>query len=282
MKKSIIFIILLILFINMAYAGNNTSETQYHTYSIEYSDNITHTLEGGDSNIEFANGYRGYCVEYREKSAEKDDKFYVTNTSHITNKNNNQDVSNHIKTFFTYFYNNTQSNNLTYNGKPVDQTIYNQHIIWYFTNDFSSPITDNSTELLNNIIKKSNTMIIPDDGILKIDNKTEMSYSFRGLLSFFEEHQNYFGYNISFRNVSDNITPDVNNNKNNTNISEENKNTTDLDNEHNSKTTQQKQHNHDHYSSINILSLNNLKTGNPLFALLIVLLISAAIMIYKE
>lgn len=90
MKKSIIFIILLILFVNTAYAGNNTSETQYHTYSIEYSDNVTHTLEGGDSNIKFANGYRGYCVEYREKSAEKDDKFYITNTSHITNKNNNQ------------------------------------------------------------------------------------------------------------------------------------------------------------------------------------------------
>lgn len=282
MRKSIIFIILLILFINIAYAGNNTSETQYHTYSIKYSDNVTHTLEGGDSNIEFANGYRGYCVEYREKSAEKDDKFYVTNTSHITNKNNNQDVSNHIKTFFTYFYNNTQSNNLTHNGKPVDQTIYNQHIIWYFTNDFSSPITDNSTELLNNIIKKSNTMKIPDDGTLKIDNKTEMSYSFRGLLSFFEEHQNYFGYNISFRDVSDNISTNSNINKNNTNISEEKKNTTDLDNEQNNKTTQQKQYTHNHSSSINILSLNNLKTGNPLFALLIVLLISAAIMIYKE
>lgn len=282
MKKSIIFIILLILFINMAYAGNNTSETQYHTYSIEYSDSITHTLEGGDSNIEFANGYRGYCVEYREKSAEKDDKFYVTNTSHITNKNNNQDVSNHIKTFFTYFYNNTQSNNLTHKGNPIDQTIYNQHIIWYFTNDFSSPITDNSTELLNNIIKKSNTMKIPDDGVLKIDNKTEMSYSFRGLLSFFEEHQNYFGYNISFRNVSDNTSTDSSIDKNDTNISEEKKNTTDLDSEQNNETRQQKQHIHDHSSSMNILSLNNLKTGNPLFALLIVLLISAAIMIYKE
>lgn len=282
MRKSIIFIILLILFINIVYAGNNTSETEYHTYSIEYSDNITHTLEGGDSNIEFANGYRGYCVEYREKSAEKNDKFYVTNTSHITNKNSNQDVSNHIKTFFTYFYNNTQSNNLTHNGKPVDQIIYNQHIIWYFTNDFSSPITDNSTELLNNIIKKSNTIKIPDDGILKIDNKTEMSYSFRGLLSFFEEHQNYFGYNISFRNVSDNISTDSNIDKNNTNISEEKQNATDLDNEQDNKTTQQKQRTHDHSSSINILSLNNLKTGNPLIALLIVLLTSAAIMIYKE
>lgn len=55
-----------------------------------------------------------------------------------------------------------------------------------------------------------------------------------------------------------------------------------LDNEQDNKTTQQKQHTHDHSSSINILSLNNLETGNPLVALLIVLLISAAIMIYKE
>ena len=135
---------------------------------------------------------------------------------------------------------------------------------------------------LKNIIKKSNTMKIPDDGILKIDNKTEMSYSFRGLLSFFEEHQNYFGYNISFRNVSDNTSTNSSIDKNDTNISEEKKNTTDLDSEQNNETRQQKQHIHDHSSSMNILSLNNLKTGNPLFALLIVLLISAAIMIYKE
>ena len=109
-------------------------------------------------------------------------------TSYIRNDNTGQDVSNYIKVFFTYYYENTQSNNLTHRGEPVDQVIYNQHIIWYFTNNFTSPVTDNSTELLNNIINTAQKIRIPDNGVLRINDTTEMRYSFIGLLSFFERH----------------------------------------------------------------------------------------------
>ena len=186
--KMIIFIILLTLLIGAAYAGNNTTEVEYDPHAIEYSDNISYALESGDSNISFSNGYHGYCAEYREKSAEKDDEFYIVDTSYIRNDNTGQDMSNYIKVFFTYYYENTQSNNLTHRGEPVDQVIYNQHIIWYFTNNFTSPVTDNSTELLNNIINTAQKIRIPDNGVLRINDTTEMRYSFIGLLSFFERH----------------------------------------------------------------------------------------------
>lgn len=201
-RKMIIFIILLTLLIGAAYAGNNTTEIEHDPHTIEYSNNTSYALEPGDSNISFSNGYHGYCAEYREKSAEKNDEFYVTNTSYIKNNNTNQDVSNYIKVFFTYYYENTQSNNLTHRGEPVDQVIYNQHIIWYFTNNFTSPVTDNSTELLNNIINTAQKIRVPDNGILKVNDTTEMHYSFIGLISFFERHQNYFGYNITFENIT--------------------------------------------------------------------------------
>ena len=69
--EMIIFIILLMLLIGAAYAGNNTTEAEYDPHAIEYSDNISYALESGDSNISFSNGYHGYCAEYREKSAER-------------------------------------------------------------------------------------------------------------------------------------------------------------------------------------------------------------------
>lgn len=209
--KMIIFIILLTLLIGTAYAGNNTTEAEYDPHAIEYSDNISYALESGDSNISFSNGYYGYCAEYREKSAEKDDKFYVVDTSHIKNNNTGQDVSNYIKVFFTYYYENTQSNNLTHRDEPVDQVVYNQHIIWYFTNSFTSPVTDNSMELLNNIISTAHKVQVPDNGTLRINNTTEMYYSFIGLISLFERHQNYFGYNITFKNITNHTNTTTNN-----------------------------------------------------------------------
>lgn len=271
--KMIIFIILLTLLIGTAYAGNNTTEVEHDSHTIEYSDNISYALESGDSNISFSNGYHGYCAEYREKSAEKDDKFYVMDTSYIRNNNTDQDVSNYIKVFFTYYYENTRSNNLTHRGKPVDQVIYNQHIIWYFTNNFTSPVTDNSTELLNNIISTAQKVRVPDDGTLRINDTTEMRYSFIGLISFFERHQNYFGYNITFKNITNhtNTTNNItNNNTNNTTNNTTNNITTNKTN-HTSHQIINKETKPIQTNKPKHLNINN-ETGNPIIILFIALL----------
>lgn len=38
-----------------------------------------------------------------------------------------------------------------------------------------------------------------------------MHYSFIGLISFFERHQNYFGYNITFENITNHTNTTTNN-----------------------------------------------------------------------
>ena len=49
--KMMIFIILLTLLIGAAYAGNNTTEIEHDSHTIEYSNDTTYALESGDSNI---------------------------------------------------------------------------------------------------------------------------------------------------------------------------------------------------------------------------------------
>ena len=49
--KMIIFIILLTLLIGTAYAGNNTTEIEHGSHTIEYSNDTTYALESGDSNM---------------------------------------------------------------------------------------------------------------------------------------------------------------------------------------------------------------------------------------
>lgn len=158
--KMIIFIILLMFLIGTAYAGNNTTEIKHDSHTIEYSDNISYALESGDSNISFSNGYHGYCVEYREKSAEKDDKFYVMDTSYIRNNNTDQDVSNYIKVFFTYYYENTQSNNTTNNNTnniTINETNHTSHQI---INKEIKPIQANKPKPLNINNETGNPIII--------------------------------------------------------------------------------------------------------------------------
>lgn len=186
MNKKIFIIILIILML---------------IYSINYvcadSHNKTHAIESGDSNITFANGYKGYCIEYREHSAKENDTFYIKNTSHIINQDN-ETVANYLKVFFTYFHNNTLHNNQGYN-----QTIFNQHIIWYFTDNFtSSPIIKHNLDLIHSIKEVALTHHVPDDGELRVNNTTEMIYHFRTLISPFVDNQNFLGYNIIFRNIT--------------------------------------------------------------------------------
>lgn len=266
--KTIIFIILLMFLIGTAYAGNNTTEIEPDSHSIEYSDNVSYALESGDSNISFSNGYHGYCVEYREKSAEKDDEFYVMDTSYIRNNNTDQDVSNYIKVFFTYYYENTQSNNLTHRGEPVDQVVYNQHIIWYFTNNFTSPVTDNSTELLNNIISTAQKIRVPDDGTLRMNDTTEMRYSFIGLVSLFERHQNYFGYNITFKNITNHTNTTTNNITENNTHHEENNTPYENDTITNNTVTDTLKHDEQAIKNPIVSLETNKKTGHPIVLLL--------------
>lgn len=192
--------VLFVLFmcIGNVYGGNNTTDVPNPQMIEDIGLNTTIALESGDSNITFSNNMTGYCIEYREHSASANDVFYIANTSKTVNKNDGSDVGNYLKTFFIKFHNHTIQNNLTY---PVNQSVFNQHIIWYFTNNFTSPVTTNSSWLIDEIIKESLREKLSDNGYYDYENGTRAYYSFATLLASYEEYQNFFAYNIYFTSI---------------------------------------------------------------------------------
>lgn len=188
MKKQLIIllIILTIASLTTIYAGNNTTTIETPTIHTEEGATIE-AIESGDSNISFENGYKGYCAEWGEHSAQKGDKFYISN-----------EVDNNIKVFFVYFYKDSQKD-----------IIATQHMIWKFTDN--KEFSKFNKTLYNQIINKSATVQVPNQGTMNINNTTEMVFNFKMFISEFEEYQNYFGYKIFFRNISDNSSTQINN-----------------------------------------------------------------------
>lgn len=263
-----IMIILFVLFmcIGSVYGGNNTTDIPNPKILEDNDFNTTIALESGDSNITFSNNMTGYCIEYREHSASANDVFYIANTSKTINKNDGSDVSNYLKTFFIKFHNQTIQNNLTY---PVNQSVFNQHIIWHFTNNFTSPITTDSSWLINAIIKESLKEKLGDNGYYDYDNGTRVYYSFATLLASYEEYQNFFAYNIYFTNIPNNNETNTTNNDINNQTNINNTVTVDLNVKEDNNTYVKNKH----------MDLTKYKTGNSIMILLVILMCLYVLMI---
>ena len=81
MLKCINNFLFLLLFdlVNFISTENNTTEIEYPTNYVSYGE-IIEAIESGDSNISFENGYKGYCAEWSEHSAEEGQSFYIEPT----------------------------------------------------------------------------------------------------------------------------------------------------------------------------------------------------------
>ena len=276
--KLMILLFILFMCIGCAYGGNNTTDISNPQMIENIGLNTTIALESGDSNITFSNNMTGYCIEYREHSANANDTFYITNTSKTINKNDGSDVSNYLKTFFIKFYNHTLQNNLTHRGEPVSQSVFNQHIIWHFTNNFTSPVTVNSSWLIDGVIKESLKEKLSDDGYYDYDNDTRAYYSFATLLASYEEYQNFFAYNIYFTSIpcdhNNNTTDNINETINKTNTT--NSNTTDNQTNINNTTTlnlnMQENNNTCTLNNDKYIDLVKHKTGNNIIILIIIII----------
>lgn len=257
--KKLLLLLLIFLTLSAVSAGNNTTDIPNPTYHIENTSTVI-ALESGDSNISFSDNYKGYCIEWGEHSAEKNDAFYVDDFK-IINKITGEDVSNHIKTFFVYFYENATKN-------PV----VTQHIIWKFTNNKEFSQFRANKELYYAILDKSSTIIVPNTGVLKINDTIEMVYDFRVFKARFLEYQDYLGFNIFFRNITNNNTTYNNTNTtlfNNTimNITYSSKYNV-IETINKEKLIQKKENNNNYISN-----MHNTGHGLWLFVLILILLI---------
>lgn len=248
-KLLLIFAILAIT-ISPVMAGNNTTNVDNPTQYIS-DEPMTEALESGDSNISFSDGYKGYCIEWGEHSAEKGDKFYIYD----------EDVDNNIKTFFVYFYEESQRD-----------VIATQHMIWKFTDD--KQFSRFNQTLYEKIIEKSATVKVPNDGVLKINDTTEMVYSFRNFISNINEYQNYFAYKIYFRNIT--LQNNLTQNSTGNGSESTSQNTT---NQTNIKENLTQNHTNASFKKTRFTKVSGSHdTGNPL----VLLLLSLAVMVFKR
>ena len=248
-KLLLIFAILAIT-ISPVMAGNNTTDVDNPTQYIS-DEPMTEALESGDSNISFSDGYKGYCIEWGEHSAEKGDKFYIYD----------EDVDNNIKTFFVYFYEESQRD-----------VIATQHMIWKFTDD--KQFSRFNKTLYEKIIEKSATVKVPNDGVLKINDTTEMVYSFRNFISNINEYQNYFAYKIYFRNIT--LQNNLTQNSTGNGSESTSQNTT---NQTNIKENLTQNHTNASFKKTRFTKVSGSHdTGNPL----VLLLLSLAVLVFKR
>ena len=178
MRKQLIslFFILLVVSLGTVAAENNTTIT---------------AIESGDSNISFEDGYKGYCAEWGEHSAEEGQKFYIQDSSKINN-------SNYLKTMFLFFYNQTQ--------KDVYAT---QHMVWKFTDN--KQFSRFNQTWYNQIIETGNKYTIPDEGKIPINKTHQFNFSFKALIASINEYQDFFVYKFFINQIPNNSTIEINN-----------------------------------------------------------------------
>lgn len=190
MRKLVIFcLIVFCVFVSVGSVCANENVTKISDSDLKnvgISDTVE-CLDGGDSNISFSDDYKGYCIEWGEDSAEKGDKFIVDGN-----------VDNNLKVFFVYFYKDAQ--------KDVIST---QHMIWKFSD--GKEFSRFNKTLYDNIVCVSDKVSVSNDGTLKVSDTCEMVFSFRNFISPIDSHQNYFGYKVFFRNITNESSVIVNN-----------------------------------------------------------------------
>lgn len=176
-KKIFVGLIILLTCCGFVFAENNTG--------------IIESLESGDSNISFADGFKGYCAEWGEHSAEEGQEFLVEDTSIMNN-------SNYLKTMFVFFYNQTQ--------KDVYAT---QHMIWKFTDN--KQFSRFNQTWYNQIVGMGDKYTIPDSMRIPVNDTHQWGFDFRMFVPFDSSFQNFFGYRFILEDIPKNPSVDVNN-----------------------------------------------------------------------
>lgn len=198
-----------------------SAENETNIFKSSESEEEVLAREDGHVNITFDNGYNGYCINYGEHEAKTGQEYSVKDTTYATNKNSGESVGNYLKVYFVDYYDDAMRND-----------IVTQHTIWHFTDDFNGWRID--PILIENIKSTASTKTIPDNGAVRqINNTTEAVFDFQVLSSDKSDHQNFFAYKITYRDIVreiiDNATSSNSTASENQNITNATENTTSTD-----------------------------------------------------
>lgn len=174
-----------------------SAENETNIFKSSESEEEVLAREDGHVNITFDNGYNGYCINYGEHEAKTGQEYSVKDTTYATNKNSGESVGNYLKVYFVDYYDDAMRND-----------IVTQHTIWHFTDDFNGWRID--PILIENIKSTASTKTIPDNGAVRqINNTTEAVFDFQVLSSDKSDHQNFFAYKITYRDIVKDIIENV-------------------------------------------------------------------------
>ncbi|WP_405306711.1 hypothetical protein [Methanobrevibacter sp.] len=188
MKKPLITILMIIFAITTC-LNFVSAENETNILRSSESEEEVRASEDGHVNISFENGYNGYCINYGEHEAKVGQEYSVKDTTYATNKNSGESVGNYLKTYFVDYY-----------EDAMRDEIVTQHTIWHFTDDFNGWRID--PILIENIKSTASTKTIPDNGAVRqINNTTEAVFDFQVLSSDKSDHQNFFAYKITYRDI---------------------------------------------------------------------------------
>ena len=181
-------------------------ENSAKTESDRIGENVKTTNKGindnGYLNISFDDGYNGYCINYGQAGAEVGDNFKVKNTSAAINNKNDNEIGNYIKILFVDYY-----------DYIINNPEGTQKIIWSFSDNYER---GNKT-IINEIIDIAKSgRVISNHGEEKIlNNTTKVIFDFEVLDSAKGWAQNFFGYKLTYKNITNNILGDTNDNNTN-------------------------------------------------------------------
>lgn len=180
MKYSILILILFFSMLSFSYAGENISDSSTFIVNESVSSidaKEVFALEDGHLNTSFSDGSKGYCVEYGEKEAEKNDIFYKVNSDYLNN--DGEYIGNYLKLYF-----------VEYTSHAFSDDIVCQHMIWHFTDGFNGWRVNYT--IVDEI--KNSDKIIDDYYVQRLNETHQRVWFFSVLLSLYEHHQNYFSY----------------------------------------------------------------------------------------
>ncbi len=151
-------------------------------------------LSTGDRNVEFSNGYYGFCLDPLLHGAYSGDTFASAGgTSAALSNKDNSDISQYLKVLFTQCFEDlfVPDGN---GGYQVKDTNTIQAIVWHFTD--GQWVSGEKSRLVN-LVKAYTGPAIPDEGYtLQLDNGDIITFYFTVMIPDNSEVQYFFAYKI--------------------------------------------------------------------------------------
>ena len=152
------------------------------------------SLETGDRDVPFSNGYRGFCLDVNLKGAYKGNVFTPSDsTSSAKSNKDNSDVSQLLKAMFTQCFESIFISDGN-GGYQIKDTNLVQAVVWSFTD---GQYIWGEQKNIANVAKVYNGPEIPDNGyVRKLENGDTITFYFVVMSPQNAEQQEFFAYRI--------------------------------------------------------------------------------------